>query len=1414
MASNASASCPSGSDNSLGPRIDFDCRHFDFTLLFEDAVFHLVPAALFLFVIPLRIYSLGRSPIKLATYKLALWKLVTLFVLLTLHLAFLIIQTKTPSIRTALSLAAGILNFIAVFSATFYSLLEDQRSVRPSDTLILYFSASAILDLPRLRTLWLIQANLPKALWTVIFTLTVLVVPLESISKKRFLRPTYRSLTKEEGTGFWGRSFFTWLLPFFRLGYSRVIHMADMPDVDPDLTSEGAGEPLETAWARRRGRKHHALLRSNFAAYRTTALLGVLTRLCLTAFTFCQPFLITATVSFMQAPRTPQSERYGQALVGAYVLTYLGIAVSRAAYSRQQFRLTTEFRAGLISMIFKQTIALKADELKDGAAVTLMGTDVEQIVIAFGMFHEVWAAVVEVGIAVFLLERQIAVASVVPVVISLLCVVGVVPISNTIGRAQTVWLERLQERVAVTAAMISDMKAIKMLGLPGVLSAVVTELRRVELKGSEKFRQLLLWKLLVSNLPIQFAPFATFVIYSVIAVITKDQTLTATNAFTALSLISLLTQPLLFFTQCLPSLIQASSAPELPFQLSLGGSGRRDVELAAQPSVAASNDTLTSFDTASVSWSPSSETVFRDLNLKIGRGITMIIGPIGCGKSCLIESIIGETAIITGSHVAPSQRIAYCSQNAWMLNGSLRNNITGGLDYEPKWFERVLWLCALTEDVQNMPGGDMYNALARAVYSRNKLVILDDIFSGLDSKSVSKISARLFAKDGHFRQNGISVILATHTRRLPLLETRHLIQFADEVIVLYNGSVLSQGPYEQVMAESSDMVLVSAPDVYNNDVTDERSSPTPEDAKSETAATDIQSDEDRLRQNGSWTVYKYYIEQGGWVAFTLFILATITESFASGFTTVWFQWWVDANEKEPNHDLGKYLGVYAMLFTLGMLMFIRIINTSATALHADLLRTSMRAPLSFFQSTDTGSITNRFSQDLDLVDKTLPSNAINFAANGAGCVVKLIILCVMGKYLATSIPLLIGVLFLVQRYYLRTSRQVRLLDIEAKAPIYTHFLETLKGVATIRAYGWQDNFEKQGAVLLNRSQKPHYALACIQQWLALVLDLVVGALALIVVAMATSLTDKFSPGAVGVAMVLVLGFNSDLAMTIKNWTSLETSIGAVARIMQFTTETPSEERDLGEVGVPPSDWPFRGGIEFENVTARYTLDAEATLKGLSLSIAPGQKIAVCGPSGSGKTSLVLSLLQMIEVTEGRILIDGVDLGMLERSEVRARINVIPQEPFFLPGTVRFNLDPHSRASSDDIKSALDKVGLLGKVGMSGGLDAELDATAYSAGERQLLALTRAIVAKSQVLILDEATSSVDNDTESRIQDVIDREFSKQTVISIIHGLRFADRYDRILLLKQGRAVEWESPKALLERDSEFRRLITATQHSQ
>ncbi|KAK1700845.1 ABC transporter [Colletotrichum godetiae] len=1404
-------SCLLGSDNQFGPRINYNCRNFDFTLLFEDAIFLMIPSTL-------------------------------LSVLTVLHLSFVIIDAKSPALRTSVSLAAGILNFIAVLAAAFHSFLEDQRSTRPSDLLILYFSASAILSLPRLRTLWLITGSgALKGLWTAIVAVTILVVPLESIGKKRFLQITYQSLTKEEETGFWGRSFFTWLMPFFRLGYSRVIHIRDMPEVDKDLTGDRAGASLEAAWLKRKGEKYHALIRSSFYAYRGTLVAGVITRLFLTAFTFCQPFLITATVSYMQTPKTPQSERYGQALVGAYVLTYLGLAVSRAAFSRHQFRFTTMLRAGLMSMIFKQTLTLRADDLKDSAAVTLMGTDIERIVLTFNNLHQIWAAILEVSIAIFLLQRQIASASVVPVVISIVCAFGVIPVSKTIGRAQTAWIERLQKRVAVTASMLGDMKAIKMLGLSGVLSTTITELRRVELKTSEKFRKLILSQILVSNLPVEFAPFATFVIYSIIAVITKDQTLTTTNAFTALSLIGLLTEPLLMFCQFVPNIVQGvacfkriemfclkrSSLPEQPIppsRSSVTTLNRASIELADHSTSETSDRTIASFCNAKISWSPDSDIVFKDLSLTIKRGITMIVGPVGCGKSCLMESILGETSLNIGTRECMTHGTAYCAQAPWMMNDTLRRNITGGLEHDPKWFDQVLWLCSLTDDERELykigsngvglSGGQRQRvALARAVYSRHRVMVLDDVFSGLDSKSVSQISSRLFSKEGHIRRNEISVILATHTRSL--------LRHADELIVLTEGQVLSQGSYEQVLASSSDLITKSKLEDDNNPSRGEEWEQAENSVKSTQIQRTLDAQEDRLRQNGSWSVYKYYFERAGWIVVGSFVFATFTEAFCSGFTNIWFQWWVEANEKRPNDNLGMYLGVYALLFAMACLglsvecwlLFIRIISATAMSLHGDLLHTSLRAPLSFFQSTDTGSITNRFSQDLNLVDVTLPSNAINFASNACACIVKLIILCVMGKYLATSVPLLVGVLFFVQRYYLRTSRQVRLLDIEAKAPIYTHFLETLKGVATIRAYRWHGNFEEQATKLLNISQKPHYMLACIQQWLALILDLVVGALALIIVAMATSITDKFSPGAIGVSMVLVLGFNNSLATTIKNWTALETSIGAVARIREFSQTTPSEERGLGSSGIPPERWPLQGRINFDNVTARYTRDGDATLKNLTLSISSGQKIALCGPSGSGKTSFVLSLLQMIEVTDGKILVDGIDLEDLERSEVRSRINVIPQEPLFIPGSVRFNLDPHSRESSETIKAALDRVGLLGKIGMAGGLDSELDADGFSAGERQLLALTRALIEKSQILILDEATSSVDQDTEDKMQRIIEEEFSDQTVVSVIHRLRFIEKYDRVLLLKQGEAVEWDTPNTLLATESEFKKLFAATQTS-
>lgn len=309
----------------------------------------------------------------------------------------------------------------------------------------------------------------------------------------------------------------------------------------------------------------------------------------------------------------------------------------------------------------------------------------------------------------------------------------------------------------------------------------------------------------------------------------------------------------------------------------------------------------------------------------------------------------------------------------------------------------------------------------------------------------------------------------------------------------------------------------------------------------------------------------------------------------------------------PNSKLYRYLALKLEV----SLLIIGIINNTAQALHSDLLKATLDAPYSFFHKTDSGITANRFSQDMDLIDMKLPMFAIGFTGGmrpvvslchqsclllieinpwlaASLCLVKAILLCVVGKYFALAMPLLLVVIWFTQRYYLRTSRQVRLLEIEAKSPLYTHFTETIAGISTIKAYHWQSQFQQTCDKHINNSQRTYYLLLSIQQWLAFILDLLVAVMAVVIVSITTCLHDKFSPGEIGVALNLVLTFNDALAQAITSWTQVETSIGAVTRVQRFRDTTPTEQRQ-GATDTLQSvhDWPCRGAVVFHQVTASY-----------------------------------------------------------------------------------------------------------------------------------------------------------------------------------------------------------------------------------
>jgi ATP-binding cassette subfamily C (CFTR/MRP) protein 1 len=489
-------------------------------------------------------------------------------------------------------------------------------------------------------------------------------------------------------------------------------------------------------------------------------------------------------------------------------------------------------------------------------------------------------------------------------------------------------------------------------------------------------------------------------------------------------------------------------------------------------------------------------------------------------------------------------------------------------------------------------------------------------------------------------------------------------------------------------------------------------------------------------------------------------------------------------------------------------LFIRLIPRSATNLHGRLLTAVENAPLSFFTSTDTGQIVNRFSQDLSVIDMELPLAGFILANNVCMAILQVVFICLSASYFAIVLPFVAIVVYILQKFYLRTSRQIRLMDLEAKAPLYTNFLETLSGLVTIRAFGWSKDMEKRNMELLDASQRPFYLLYCIQRWLALVVDLTVAGLAVILVALIVRFRHIADAGFVGVALINIMTFSTTLTVVVQHYTAIETSLGAVSRIKSFVDSTRSENLPQESQEVPP-EWPSKGGILVSTVTASYALDQDPALHNVHISIPAGQKVGICGPSGSGKSSFVALVFHMLEINQGSVMIDGVDISTIPRQVLRERLTVIPQDPIFLKGTIRQNLDPLDLGQDDSATEAvLKKVGLWTIVTNAGGLDVPMETEdLLSHGQRQLFCLARAMLRTSKILIIDEATASVDLQTDKLMQQIISDHFKDCTVIAVAHRLQTIRNFDRIAVFGNGRIVEYGEPDALLaDEGSKFKAL--------
>ncbi|CAI7598161.1 unnamed protein product [Penicillium glandicola] len=1145
----------------------------------------------------------------------------------------------------------------------------------------------------------------------------------------------------------------------------------------------------------------------------------------------------------MTEPEHVNSANYAYGLIGAYAIVYLGIAISYAAYEHKTYRVITMVRGSLVTLIFNKTLRMSTTAISNTAAITLMSTDIERIGSGLREMHELYSNFTEVALALWLLARLLNVATIASTAVVVVCLAAGVPLAVACGKAQGIWLEAVEERVTVTSRVLGVMKNIKMTGLTETISNSLRDLRSAEIDASFPFRLYETLGITLGYASSTLAPVFGFGVYVILAQ-ANDTTLSNGLAFSALTLFSLLDQPmgsivngsedLMAVVNCFQRIQKHLVETErVDYRMKHDTRGSRSAQNSSRVPLVETDsspwkqyiESCALIRNVSAAWSIDTEPVLKDLNIDIQDSkITMIVGPVGSGKSTFLKMLMGEIPECSGSISTSFTHAAYCSQSPWITFGTIQENIVGASPWDRPWYDQVNKACALQADFQQLPAGDQTKvgvrgsrlsggqqirvALARALYSKEPFLVLDDALTGLDRETEKIILENLFAEHGAIKRSEQTVIMATNSA--------HHLLYADNVIALdKDGRIIQQGSYGDLLSSGGYIRMLS------NDVQPVNSARGPDVVLDDETLRELNFDDqhtDLSRRTGDWTVYHFYFQNIGWPLLSVFLACCVLFILGLSFPQIWLQWWTRANEQHPNEHVYYWLGVYAALglFSLlttfiGTWILAMIIQPrTAHRFHEILLCTTMGATTSFLASTDIGNTTNRFSQDLELIDDELPS-ALELTVNAAlSCVIEGALVFVGSSYVtAAVIPVCVLVIYYVVKFYVKTSRQIRLLDIEAKAPLFSQFLEALSGLSSIRAYGWTEDYHRRNQIALDASQRPSYLLSCIQRWIGLVLDLIVACIAVIVIAVAISMKGSPSMNLLGVALFNIVNFSGTLQTLVTYWIGLETSIGAVSRIRSYVRQATTEDLD-SETEAVPEDWPQQGGIDISGVSASYDTSSEPVLIGIDLKIHPGEKVALCGRTGSGKSSLISAILRILELNSGTILIDGIDISKVSRAHVRSSINTIPQQPFFLHGTVRLNANPEGNATDETIIASLRAVNIWSYIELKGGLDVDMSDDFLSHGQQQLFCLARALCKSSSIIIMDEATSSVDSETDTLMQTVIRTHFKNQTVVAIAHKLHTILDFDKVALMENGKIVEFDTPKALLSKEgSAFKTLLEA-----
>lgn len=859
-------------------------------------------------------------------------------------------------------------------------------------------------------------------------------------------------------------------------------------------------------------------------------------------------------------------------------------------------------------------------------------------------------------------------------------------------------------------------------------------------------------------------------------------------------------------------------------------------------------------------------------NLSVRKGMLLgVVGKVGSGKSSLLAAITGEL-IKQGGQVYIcdlEQGFGLATQEPWIQFTTVRENILFGRQYDARLYEEVVEACALSEDLNILPAGDQTEvgengvtlsggqkariALARAVYQEKELYLLDDPLAAVDADVAN-----------HLMQKCILGILQHKTRILCTHRTEFL-EKANALLLMDNGRIIKTGPPADILPLVESVPKFKDMNKRRNDKdSDEQGQEEVIETEAEESLQDkclLHREEEKKEGALDFQVYKaYWLAMGSCLALSILFSLLLMQA-SRNISDWWLSHWISSISQTANTsvmasstslpstklllfsivglvspiqaldtapvpsnasvDVNFYLTVYGgiaganSLFTIfRAFLFAYGTIRAAVVIHKRLLQRVIKATVTFFDTTPTGRILNRFSSDLYCVDDSLPFILNIFLANMYGLLGMLVIITYGLPWIGLVLLPLAALYFSIQRYYRRTSRELKRLYSVTLSPIYTHFSETLSGLSSIRAMRATQRFELENELRLEQNQRCLFASNTAMQWLDIRLQMIGVAVITAIAGIAIIQHQKQlgNPGLVGLALSYALSVTNLLSGLISSFTTTETMMVSVERTEEYTTDIPMEPQDkLVQVA---ADWPSQGLVEFQQVILAYRAGLPNALDGVSFTVYPGEKVGIVGRTGSGKSTLFLALFRMVELKAGRILLDGVDSQLVGLEELRSRLAIIPQDPFLFSGSIRENLDPQGKRTDAELHEVLEQCHLRDAVTQMGGLDSELGerGKSLSVGQRQLVCLARALLTQAKVLCIDEATASVDQKTDQLLQQTIRQRFADKTVLTIAHRLNTILDSDRVLVMQAGRVVELDSPAYLSKKDgSLFQRLLHSGQ---